>query len=83
MEANFLVKRLKLKAEERENIEKEYLTSLEVKLDILVSTMKKVMQKITMRDEFFVQDHHVSLIAEEEEVVGLKNYLANAKYHRS
>ena len=66
-----LVKRLRLKAEERENIEKECLTSSEVKLDILVSIVDEMMQKITMRDDFFIQDHHVSLITEEEEVVGL------------
>jgi hypothetical protein len=69
VEANLLVKRSKLKEEERENIEKEHLTSSEVKLDILVSTMEEMMQKIIMRDELVVQKHHVPLIAEEEEVV--------------
>ena len=72
-----------MKVEERENIEKEHLTSSEVKLDILVSTMEEMMQKIIMRDEFVVQKHHVPLIAEEEEVVGHNHFLANPSYHRS
>jgi len=42
VEANLLVKRSKLKAEEMENIEKEHLTSLKVKLNILVSTMEEM-----------------------------------------
>ena len=50
IEANLLVKRLNLKTEERENTEKECLRSSEVKLDILVSTVEEIMQKITMRD---------------------------------
>ena len=83
VEANFLVKRLILKAEERDNIEKECLTSSEVKLDILVSTIEEMMQNITMRDEFVVQYHHVSPIAEEEEFLGLKSYPSNSSYHRS
>lgn len=62
MEANLLVKRSKLKVKERENIKKENLTSSEVKLDILVSTIEEMMQKIIMRDEFVVQKHHVPLI---------------------
>lgn len=41
VEANLLVKRSKLKEAERENIEKEHLTSLEVKLEILLSTMEE------------------------------------------
>jgi len=82
MEANLLVKRSKLKEEARDNIEKEHLTSSEVKLDILVTTMEEMMQKITMRDELLVQKHHVPLIAEEEEVVDLNHSAANLSYHR-
>lgn len=76
-EANLLVKRSKLKAKERVNIEKEYLTSSEEKLDILVSTIEEMMQNITMRDEFVVQKHHVPLIVEEEEVVDPNPFPAN------
>jgi len=43
VEANMLVKRSKLKEQERKNIEKEHLTSSEVKLDILLSTMEEMM----------------------------------------
>jgi len=40
VEANLLIKRPKIKAEEREKITKEQLKSSEAKLDILASTMK-------------------------------------------
>jgi hypothetical protein len=40
VEANLLIKKSKLKADEKENIEEEHLTSSKVKLDILASTMK-------------------------------------------
>ena len=62
VEANPLLKSSKLKEEVRENIEKEHLTSSEVKLEILVSTMQELIQKVTMRDELVIQKHHVPLI---------------------
>jgi hypothetical protein len=61
VEANLLIKKSKLKAEEKENTEKEHLTSSEVKLDILASTMKEMMQKIITRDDLVVQKNHVPL----------------------
>ena len=63
VEANLLIRRAKLKEEERENIA-EHLTSSEVKLDILVSTIEEIMQRITMRDVSSIQDHHDPLIPE-------------------
>lgn len=83
MEANLLVKRSKLKEEARENIEKEHLTYLEVKLDISVSIMEEMMQKIIMRDKLLVQKHHVPLIAEEEKVICPNHFAANPCSHRS
>jgi cob(I)alamin adenosyltransferase len=64
VEANLLIKRSKIKAEERKKIEKEQLKSLEVKLDILTITMKEMMQKVIMRNELVVQGHHVPLVIE-------------------
>jgi len=63
VEDNFLIKKSKLKEKEKEDTEKEHLTSSEVKLDILASPMKEMMQKIIMRDEL-VQKHHVPFFAE-------------------
>jgi hypothetical protein len=63
-EANLLIKKSKLKAEEKENTEKEHLTSSKVKLDILASTMKEMMQKIITRDDLVVQKHHVPFFTE-------------------
>jgi len=82
VEANLLVKRSKLKEAERENIEKEHLTSSEVKLNILVSTMEEMMQKIIIKDKLVVQKHHAPLIAKEEEVVDPNHFAANLSYHR-
>ena len=39
----------KLKVKERKNIKKKHLASSEVKLDILVSTMKEMIQNIMVR----------------------------------
>jgi len=83
VEANMLVKRSNLIAEEMKNIEKEHLTSSEVKLDIFVSKMEEMMQNIIMRDEFVVQKHHVILIVEEEKVIGPNHFAANPRSDRS
>jgi len=50
VEANIFVKRSKFKEEARENIKNEHLKPSEVKLDILVSTMEEMLQKVIMRD---------------------------------
>ena len=47
VEVNLLIRRAKLKEEEMKNIDPEESTSLEVKLDILVSVVEEMMQKIT------------------------------------
>ena len=82
VEANLLIKKSKLKAEEKENIEKEHMASSEVKLDILASTMKEMMQKIIMRDEL-VQKHHVPFFARKERFIVPKHFVAYPWYHRS
>ena len=79
--ANLLIKRAKLKEEERKNIDPEELASLEVKLDILVSAVEEMMQRITKRNEYNVQDHG-SLI-EEEQVIDPKHFLSYPSCHRS
>ena len=60
-----------MKEEEAKNIDPEESTSLEVKLDVLVSAVEEMMQKIITRDKYDVQDHG-SLI--EEKKVGDPNY---------
>jgi hypothetical protein len=81
VEANLLIKNSKLKAKEKENIEKEHLTSSEVKLNILASTMKEMMHKIIMRDELVVQKHHVPFFTEKERVIVPKHFFVYLGYH--
>jgi hypothetical protein len=45
VEANLLNKRSKLRAEEKARIEKKWMTSSEMKLDILANTVKEMMQE--------------------------------------
>jgi len=61
----------------------EHLTSSEVKLYLLASTMKEMMQKIIMRDELAVKKHHVPFIAEKEKVTIPNHIVAYPWYHRS
>jgi hypothetical protein len=63
VETNLLIKRSKLKDKET-----EHLKSSEAKLEILVSTMEKLMQKINIKDELAVQRHHGPWISEKESV---------------
>ena len=83
VEVNLLIKNSKLKAKEKENTKKEHLTSLEVKLDILVSTMKDMMQDIITRDDLVVQKYHVPFFAEKEKVTVPKHFSIYPGYHRS
>jgi len=81
VEANLLIRRAKLKEEEMKNIDLEETTCLEVKLNILVSVVEEMMQKITTRNAYDVQDH-VSLI-EEKQVVDPKHFISYPRCHRS
>jgi hypothetical protein len=77
-----LIKNSKLKEEKKENKEKGHMTSSEVKLDILASTMKEMMQNIIMRDELVVQKHHVPFFVEKERVTLPNHFDAYPWYHR-
>ena len=64
VEAHLLIQRARLKEEEIKNMDPEKSTSLEVKLDILVSAVEEMMQRTITRNEYNVQAHG-SLIEEE------------------
>lgn len=80
VEAHWLIRRAKLKEEEMKNIDLEESTSLEVKLDILVSAVEEMMQRIITRNDYDVQARG-SLI-EEEQVVDPKHLLSYPSCHR-
>ena len=79
VEAHLLIRRAKLKEEEMKNIDSEELTSLEVKLDMLVSVVEEMMQKKTTKNEYNVEAHG-SLI-EEEQVVDPKHFVSYPSCH--
>jgi len=81
VEANLLIRREKLKEEERKIIDIEESTSLKIKLDILVSAVEKMMKNIIIRNEYDVQEDHGSLI-EEEQVADPKHFLSYPSCHR-
>ena len=76
-----LIKSARLKEEEMKNIDPKESTYLEVKIDILVSAVEEMMQRIITRNEYNVQTHG-SLI-EEEQVVDSKHLLYYPSCHRS
>ena len=76
-----LIRREKLKEEEMKNIDPKELTSLEVKLDILISAVEEMMQRTITRNEYNFQAHG-SLI-EEEEVFDPKHFVSYPSCHRS
>ena len=79
VEAHLLIRRARLKEEEMKNIDPEKSTSLEVKLDILVSAVEEMMQNITTRNEYNVQSH--GLLIEEEQVVDPKHFVSYPSCH--
>jgi hypothetical protein len=76
VETNLLIKRSQLKDKEMEQ-----LKSSEAKLEILASTMEKMMQKINRKEELAVQRHHVPLVSEEESVTAPKHVAAHPGYY--
>lgn len=80
VEANLLIIRENLKEEEMKNIDPKESTSLDAKIDNLVSAVEEMMQKITTRNEYGVQDHG-SLI-EEEQVADPKHFVSYPSCHR-
>jgi hypothetical protein len=82
VEANFLIKRLKIKEKEREKITKEEMISSKAKLDILASTMKEMMQKVIIGNELVVQGNPIPLVIDKERVIFPKHFAAHPWYHR-
>ena len=81
VEAHLLIRRARMKEEEMKNMDPTESTSLEVKLDILVSAVEKMMGKINARNENNVQAHG-SLI-EEEQMGAPKHFVSYPSCHRS
>jgi len=81
VEAHLLIRRARLKEEEMKNIDLEESTSLEVKLDILVSAVEKMMDKINARNDYDVQVH--GLLIEEEQVADPKHFVSYPSCQRS
>jgi hypothetical protein len=82
VEAHLLIKRSKLEEEDRKNKEKEHLTSSEVKLEILASTMEEMLHRIIIREKLVVQRNHVPLVVEQERVIVPMNFAAHPWYHK-
>jgi hypothetical protein len=59
----------------------EQLKSSGAKLEILASTMEKLMQKINIKEELAAQRHHVPLISEKDTVTIPKHFSAHPRYH--
>ncbi len=81
VEAHLLIRRARLKEEEMKNTDPIESTSLEEKLDILVSAVEKMMDKINARNDDYVLAHG-SLI-EEEQVAAPKHLVSYPSCHRS
>jgi hypothetical protein len=62
-------------------MERMSIKSSEAKLDILVSAMEEMMQRINRKDEIVVQRHHVPLISEKEKVIVSKHFVVHPWYH--
>ena len=76
VEVNLQIRREKLKEKaEEKNI-------AEVKHEILVRKIEERIQKITMEDKFFAQNHHDTFISQKEEVDSHEQIPANSNYHR-
>ena len=71
VEVNLKTRREKLKAEKEE------------KLDILINKTKEMLQKITMKVEFFVQNYHDTFVSQNEKVDNHEQILVNSNYHKS
>jgi hypothetical protein len=81
VEANLLNKRSKLRAKEKDRREKEHMTSLEVKLDVLANTVREMMQRISRKDELVVQRPHVPLVLEMTKINVPKLFPTHPWYH--
>ena len=79
VEAHLLIRRARLKEEEMKNIDSTESISLEVKLDVLVSVVEKMMGKINARNDYDVQAH--GLLIEEEQVADPKHFVSYPSCH--
>jgi len=81
VEAHLLIRRARMKEEEMKNIDPAESTSLEVKLDSLVSAVERMIDKINASNDDYVLAHG-SLI-EEEQVAAPKHFVSYPSCHRS
>jgi len=63
VEVNMQIRREKLKVEKEE------------KIDILIKKTEEMMQKITMKVEFFVQNHHDTLFHKNKRLTTMNKFL--------
>lgn len=70
VEVNLQIRREKLKVEKEE------------KIHILMKKTEEMMQKITMKDEIFVQNHHDTSVSQKEEVENHEQISVNSNYHK-
>lgn len=74
VEAHLLIRQVRLKEEEMKNIDPEESTSLEVKIDVLVSVVEEMMQRITARNDYDVQAHGFLVV--EEQIADLEYFVS-------
>jgi len=79
VEAHLLIRRARLKEEEMKKIDSAESISLEVKLDVLVSVVEKMMDKINARNDYDVQAH--GLLIEKEQVADPKHFVSYPSCH--
>lgn len=71
VEVNLQIRKEKLKVEKEE------------KLNILIKKIEEMMQKIIMKFECFVQNHHDTFVSQKEDVDIHEQIPVNSNYHRS
>ena len=80
VEANLLNRKANLKEEEKDRIEEEWMTSSELKLDILANTVRDMMQRISRKDELVFQRPHVPIVPEQTRIHVPKHFAAHPWY---
>ena len=77
VEVNLQIRREKLKAEVEEN------NTAKEKLNILIKKTEERMQKITLKDDFFAQNHHDTFIPQQEDIENHEQIPTNSNYNTS
>jgi hypothetical protein len=80
VEANLLNRKAKLNAEEKDRIEKERMTSSEVKIDVLENNVREMMQNISRKEELVVQRPYVPSVPERTRINVPKHVAAQPQY---